>query len=307
MDFDLDPGQQKQLVALDEVIEACGGIDRARQVARTGGHDERLDAELTAAGLLDSAAFLDRVLIAERLAELGVATGFGLRAVVAADDIRLPNGPLAVLDTRRNGPVLDGRRGGPVRYAAVASSVLLLGDETRICEAGEIDIEPMESSFGFGYARVRAAPGAGTPLAVPAEVIRRRRRLALAAEIAGAAAGGIAHTAGYLSTREQFGKPLSTFQALRHRISEAAVSAEAARWMTREAAWSGDEQSALLAASYAAQTAAVLVPELTQMSGARGFTHEFGLHVYTMRLAGLRLELGAPDRIAVELAASRAH
>jgi hypothetical protein len=296
MDFDLSPGQRDQFSTLDEVIDACGGIDRARQLARDGAHDAKLDAKLAASGLLESATLLDRVLIAERLAGLGVATTFGLRAVVTADDeVRLPDGPLAVLDSRRN---------GPVRYGSVATAVVVLdGDRLRICEAGDADIEPVPSSFGFGYARVHAV---GEPSAIPAEVVRHRWRLALAAEIAGTAAGGIAHTAAHLRVHEQFGQSLSTFQALRHRLAEASVSAEATRWMTREAAWSGNERAALMAASYAVGTAAALATELTQMCGARAFTHEFGLHVYTMRLEGLRLELGGPDRIAVELAATHA-
>ncbi|HEX3781291.1 MAG TPA: acyl-CoA dehydrogenase family protein [Pseudonocardiaceae bacterium] len=298
MDFDLSPDQRKQLRVLDEVIDACGGIDRARQIARAGDHDANLDAKLAASGLLDSASFLDRVLIAERLAELGVATTFGLRAVVFANsEVGLPEGPVAVLDARR---------AGPVRYGSLAVAVLVLdGDEARVCEATDVHIEPVPSSFGFGYATV--TPGAGKPLAISAEVTRRRWRLALSAEVAGTAAAGIAHTSAHLRVREQFGRSLSTFQALRHRIADAAVSAEATRWMTREAAWSGDERAALLAASYAARTAATLASELTQICGARAFTQEFGLHVYTMRLEGFRLELGAPDRIAVELAASRAN
>jgi hypothetical protein len=292
MDFDLGPGQCDQLTALDEVIDACGGIDRARQLARDGVHDAKLDAELAAAGLLESATLLDRVLIAERLAELGVATTFGLRAVV---DVGLPEGPLAILDTRRH---------GPARYGGVATAVLVLdGDQVRVCAADDARIEPVPSSFGFGYARVHAV---GEPVAVTAQVIRHRWRLALAAEVAGTAAAGIAHTADHLRVRTQFGQSLSTFQALRHRLAEVSVSAEATRWMVREAAWSGSERAALLAASYAASTAPRLATELTQLCGARAFTREFGLHVYTMRLEGLRLELGAPDRIAVELAATHA-
>jgi hypothetical protein len=38
------------------------------------------------------------------------------------------------------------------------------------------------------------------------------------------------------------------------------------------------------------------------MCGARGFTLEFGLHVATMRLSGIRLELGSPERIAEAVA-----
>lgn len=281
MDFDLTPHQRSQLTALDEIVDTE--------------HPPVLDAKLAASGLA-TGTLLERVLIAERLAERGVASTFGLRAVLTADDLDLPDGPLAIMDVRR---------AGPVRYGNVASAVIVLDDdEARLREAADLRAEPVPSGFGFEYATV--TPGPGRALDVPVDVLRRRWRLVLSAEIAGTAAAGIAHTAAHLRTREQFGQSLSTFQALRHRLADAAVSAEAVRWLTREAAWSGDERAALLAASYATSTAAALATELTQLCGARAFTHEFGLHVYTMRLEGLRLELGAPDRIAVELAATRA-
>jgi alkylation response protein AidB-like acyl-CoA dehydrogenase len=189
-----------------------------------------------------------------------------------------------------------------VRWAAQADCVVVLdGSEARVLEAEQFDVEPVPSSFGFPYARVvarttgRALPaGAGTAL-------RSCWRLALAAEIAGNAAGGLAHVGTHLKSRRQFGEPLAMFQALRHRFAQAAVSAEATRWMVREAAASEDARNVLLAAHYAARTAAALTPELVQLCGARGFAREFGLHVFAMRLDGLRLELGGPDRLSAEL------
>jgi alkylation response protein AidB-like acyl-CoA dehydrogenase len=94
---------------------------------------------------------------------------------------------------------------------------------------------------------------------------------------------------------------LASFQALRHRLADSAVSAEATRWLGREAAYQDDARSVARAAWYASTTAAALVPELLQMCGARGFTHEFGLHLFIMRLNCLRLELGGIDRLGLEL------
>jgi alkylation response protein AidB-like acyl-CoA dehydrogenase len=125
--------------------------------------------------------------------------------------------------------------------------------------------------------------------------------LALIAEISGNANTAIRRTADHLTSRVQFGRPLASFQALRHRLADSAVSAEATRWLGREAAYQDDARSVARAAWYASTTAAALVPELLQMCGARGFTHEFGLHLFIMRLNCLRLELGGIDRLGLEL------
>ena len=294
MDYDFSVPQQRFIAAADHVVDAVGGVERAFAVSAVAGYDRDLDRGLAEAGALDGADLLERVLVAERLAELGVATTYGLRGVVDIDDL-LPPGGLAV--------AVRGRQ-GPVRYAAVADHVVLIdGDDVIAVDDGTKSVTKVRSGFGYPYARIAAEGLDGARLKGLGEAWRSRLTLVTAAEIAGNAAAAIARTAAHMRVREQFGRTLSTFQALRHRLAEAAVSAEATRWMVREAAFTADPRDIDLAASYAAQTAAQLVPELVQMCGARSFTLEFGLHVFTMRLDGLRLELGGPDRLAARVLA----
>jgi hypothetical protein len=294
VDYDFSAPQQRFIAAADRVVDAVGGVERAFAVSAVAGYDRDLDRGLAEAGTLDGADLLERVLVAERLAELGVATTYGLRGVVDIDDF-LPPGGLAV--------AVRGRQ-GPVRYAAVADHVVLIdGDDLIAVNDGTMSVTKVRSGFGYPYARIAAEGLDGARLKGLGEAWRSRLTLVTAAEIAGNAAAAIARTAAHMRGREQFGRTLSTFQALRHRLAEAAVSAEATRWMVREAAFTADPRDIDLAASYAAQTAAQLVPELVQMCGARSFTLEFGLHVFTMRLDGLRLELGGPDRLAARVLA----
>ena len=297
MDYDFSASQQRVIATVDRVIDASGGIERAFALAVAAGYDRELDRALADAGVLDGSDLLERVLVAERLAELGVATTYGMRGVIDVDGL-LPPGGVAV--------AVRGRH-GPVRYASVADHVVLVdGDDLIAVDDGAKSVTRVRSGFGYPYARIAAEELDGTRLTGMGEAWRTRLSLVTAAEIAGNAAAAIARTATHMRVREQFGRTLSTFQALRHRLAEAAVSAEATRWMVREAAFTADPRDIELAASYAAQTAAQLVPELVQMCGARSFTLEFGLHVFTMRLDGLRLELGSPDRLAARvLAASR--
>ena len=294
MDYGFSASQQRVIDIADRVVDAAGGIERAFEVSAVAGYDPGLDRALAGAGVLDGADLLERVLVAERLAELGVATTYGVRGVTDLDGL-LPPGGLAV--------AVRGRR-GPVRYAAVADHVVLIdGDGLIAAGDGTKSVTKVRSGFGYPYAWVAAGELDGTRLAGMGEAWRSRLTLVTAAEIAGNAVAAIARTSAHMRVREQFGRTLSTFQALRHRLAEAAVSAEATRWMVREAAFTAAPRDIDLAASYAAQTAAQLVPELVQMCGARSFTLEFGLHVFTMRLDGLRLELGGPDRLAAQVLA----
>jgi Acyl-CoA dehydrogenase, C-terminal domain len=297
VDYDFSASQQRVIDAVDRVIDAAGGIERAFAVSVAAGYDRELDRALGDAGVLDGADLLERVLVAERLAELGVATTYGMRGVADVDGL-LPRGGLAV--------AVRGRQ-GPVRYAAVADHVALIdGDDLIAVDDGTKSVTKVRSGFGYPYARIAAEELDGARVTGVGEAWRSRLTLVTAAEIAGNAAAAIARTAAHMRVREQFGRTLSTFQALRHRLAEAAVSAEATRWMVRETAYTADPRDIDLAASHAAQTAAQLVPELVQMCGARSFTLEFGLHVFTMRLDGLRLELGGPDRLAAQVLAREA-
>ena len=294
MDYNFSASQQRVIAAADHVVDAAGGIERAFAVSVDTGYDGDLDRALADAAVLGGADLLERILVAERLAELGVATTYGMRGVVDVDGL-LPPGGLAVAARGRH---------GPVRYAAVADRIVLIdGDDLISVNDGARSVTKVRSGFGYPYARIATEGLDGTRLKGLGEAWRSRLTLVTAAEIAGNAAAAIAHTAAHLRVREQFGRTLSTFQALRHRLAEAAVSAEATRWMVREAAFTADHRDIDLAASYAAQTAAQLVPELVQMCGARSFTLEFGLHVFTMRLDGLRLELGGRDRLAARVLA----
>ncbi|MFE5699531.1 acyl-CoA dehydrogenase family protein [Rhodococcus koreensis] len=286
MDFDISENQGLRLATVADIVEAAGG-----PAAET----EQLDQKLEASDVLSDACVLDRFLVAEELARIGTSSTFGLRALLA-DCLPegLPPGSIAVTEAHRR---------GPVRFANSASSIVVLdGDRTRLYESVADSVVPAETSFGFTYAHFRPK-GEGIRLTEGAEdILRARWRLAMVAAIAGNARTAVEKTADHLVSRVQFGRPLSSLQALRHRLAEAAVSAEATRWLGREAAFSEDPRAIRRASWYASDTAATLVPDLMQMCGARSFTLEFGLHLFTMRMNSLRLEFGGIDRLGLELA-----
>ena len=78
-----------------------------------------------------------------------------------------------------------------------------------------------------------------------------------------------------------------------HRLAECHVLVEGSRWLAYEAAWRGAPGPAAAgAAGHALAAAGRVFAETHQLSGAIGFTREHDLHVFSMRLVALRLELG---------------
>ena len=122
--------------------------------------------------------------------------------------------------------------------------------------------------------------------------VRKWLRVALAAETSGLLHAAIASTVEHLTLRKQFGRPLGTFQALRHRMAECAVLAGGVRWLALKAAATADEGDAALAAMHAQESATRVTYDVHQMLAAMGMTLEHPLHLWTYRLKALLSELG---------------
>ncbi|MDO8364661.1 MAG: acyl-CoA dehydrogenase [Actinomycetota bacterium] len=299
MDFTLDQDQQAIVDAVTTIFTKQAGADRARAVGASGHDDALLDA-LAQAGFLDLAGDstigpLGAVLVAELASRHHARANIAVRALV---------GPtLLGDDAPQRLAVTDASRPGPVRFGQHADVVLVLdGDEAHVATVAKAT--PIETPYGCPFAhldttRVRSlGPGSGPELA-------KWWQVALAAEISGALDGAVAHTVEYLRERQQFKKPLGSLQALQHRLAEAFVWAEGARWLARRAAFEATPQAAAAAAAYAAQAAQLVGTDMHQLSGAIGFTTEFDLQLWTSRLHALRVEFGGVT--AHQLATTRAH
>jgi alkylation response protein AidB-like acyl-CoA dehydrogenase len=124
--------------------------------------------------------------------------------------------------------------------------------------------------------------------------------VALAAESVGVARASLELTVSYLKTRHQFGVPIGSFQALRHRCADLAVAVEAATSMAYHAvrvAASGDPELstvAPMAKAYCADVAYAVAAEGIQLHGGIGFTWEHDAHLYLKRAASTRLLCGDP-------------
>ena len=116
-----------------------------------------------------------------------------------------------------------------------------------------------------------------------------RAKVALCAEMIGAAERVLELSVGYAKTREQFGQPIGAFQAIQHKCADMLVALEGAKSATYAAAWAlqQDEPDAPVAAAMAkaftSDAFAKIAGEGIQIHGGLGFTWEQDLHLYYKR------------------------
>ena len=135
--------------------------------------------------------------------------------------------------------------------------------------------------------------------------VRARWRVALAIELVGSMSGALDLTVAHVSARRQFGRPIGSFQAVQHGLAKCAVAIEGARWLAYEAAWSGEWTLAATALAAALRAADRVRRDTHQFTGALGFTTEYDLHLWTMRLPALTIEAGTIGSPAITAAMSR--
>lgn len=122
---------------------------------------------------------------------------------------------------------------------------------------------------------------------------------ALSADLVGLMDAALEAAVSHVSSREQFGVPVGTFQAVQHLASEAKVSAEAAHGLACYAGWAIDAldlEQALLAArtakAYCSERAREVIEASMQLHGGVAFTWEYNVHVLARRALLSRQTLG---------------
>jgi alkylation response protein AidB-like acyl-CoA dehydrogenase len=137
-----------------------------------------------------------------------------------------------------------------------------------------------------------------------------RARAALACEAVGIAQRVLELGVEHASSRQQFGKPIGTYQAVSHALADTFVEAELARSLAYWAAWcvaEEDEQAATAAAAakaFASEAAVAACERSIQVHGGTGFTWEHVLHRYYRRALWIERFAGTPGELRAEVAAS---
>jgi alkylation response protein AidB-like acyl-CoA dehydrogenase len=135
-----------------------------------------------------------------------------------------------------------------------------------------------------------------------------------AAEAAGVADWALRTAVEYAKVREQFGKPIGSFQAVKHLCAEMlcrAESAAAAAWDAAQTAADADQHplAAAVAVAIALDAAVDNAKDCIQILGGTGYTWEHDAHLYLRRAVALRQWVGGTDRWrqrALELTAAGA-
>ncbi|MEU1491648.1 acyl-CoA dehydrogenase family protein [Streptomyces sp. NPDC005776] len=141
------------------------------------------------------------------------------------------------------------------------------------------------------------------------EHVRDLACTALAAEQVGAAERCLELTVAYARTRVQFGRPIGSFQAVKHRLADAYVLVESARSAALGAAFAADEdpgalpRAAAVAKSVCSEAFSAVAGEMIQLHGGIGITWEHDAHRYFKRAHGAGELFGPPSHHRARLAA----
>jgi alkylation response protein AidB-like acyl-CoA dehydrogenase len=217
-----------------------------------------------------------------------LATGQAVGCVAWSAD------PGQVTDATEDGRCLLTARPEPTVYASVSDvAVVVAGDavyEVPLPAENRPSPEPaMDRTRSLAWLRFDRAPARKIGGAETADRVVDRAITALSAEMLGASTRVLDMSVEYAKDRVQFGKPIGSFQAVKHRLADALVDVEAMRSNVYYAAWSlaSEDPDGSLSASAAkawcsAASRRVMASGL-QVHGGIGFTWEHDLHLYLKR------------------------
>jgi alkylation response protein AidB-like acyl-CoA dehydrogenase len=175
---------------------------------------------------------------------------------------------------------------GGVAVAAVTATPQPVLDETRRLATVAADVSEVLQFDGNPEAAVRR--------------LRDRAAVAIACDSLGLSEAMLSATVGYAKVRQQFGRPIGSFQAVKHACADMLVSISVSRQLVSAAVQAivDDRQDADVAAamakSYVCSAAVDVAGKAMQLHGGIGYTWESGIHVYLKRAALNRSLFGSP-------------
>lgn len=128
-----------------------------------------------------------------------------------------------------------------------------------------------------------------------------RASVLVAAEQVGAAERTLELAVEYAKIREQFGRPIGSFQAIKHKCADMFVQVEAARSAALYGLHTADENpddlpmAASMAKAFCSEAFTFVATENIQVFGGVGFTWEHPAHLYFKRAKSMELLLGSPS------------
>jgi alkylation response protein AidB-like acyl-CoA dehydrogenase len=249
---------------------------------------------------------LDLVLVLEEYGRAAIPDAVAVEAAVAVPLLAAAGGELAdtwlprVATGYANIAAVLG--GGGYSVDADIADLLIVQSSGRVVaiEKGGVNLIRQPSIDGARRLFSVSADG-GIPLNVDAgdlEMARDRAVFAAAAALLGLSERMLEMAVTHAKSREQFGQPIGSFQAVKHRLAQAKTAIELARPVVYAAAWSlassqPDRSVAVtLAKLFSNRAANSAARESLQVHGAIGFAAEHDLHLYLKRAKALELFAG---------------
>jgi alkylation response protein AidB-like acyl-CoA dehydrogenase len=311
VDFTLTPDQLELRAGVRKLCAGRLPISRVRAMEATGGIEPAAWQELEAAGVfnlrhadgLDLGA-VEAAVVFEELGR-GLIPGPLVGTLLAYG---LARGPVAVLSS-------VGEKGDAVvEYAEVSETLLVLSDDgvslVALSDLASVrPLPPIDPLTPVGVVAQPLPAGRTVGDRALADRLRAEGTVLTAALLVGLASAVTDLTVSYVRQREQFGRPVGSFQAIKHLMADMVVRSELARSAVYSAAVHLDDESlgdadrAVAAAKVMAGTAAVRNGEAAvQAHGGMGFTWEVDAHLYLRRAWALDQAFGSRDEHAVAMA-----
>lgn len=315
MDFDLSPDQAALRDAAADLLDGEASPTRVAEAAEAGGFDRRLWDAMVAQGWLG-------VMVSEQEGGLGLGT---IEAAVLLEQSGSHLAPVPLLQqllalrelagtswtdgllsgerfataTRR--PLQRGRDGSvsgttePAIYGSLAELLLAPTEdgELVVVDLSTVDRSPepaMDRTRQLSRLQLDDVPA--TTIGGHAEVNAHLDLGATfhAAELLGSAQAVMELAVDYAKVREQFGRPIGSFQAVKHRCADMLVDVEGMRSAAYYAAWAvgaADPEASVAAATakiWCSDAGQRVAESALQVHGGIGFTWESAVHLYLKRI-----------------------
>ncbi|OBK94630.1 acyl-CoA dehydrogenase [Mycobacterium asiaticum] len=209
-------------------------------------------------------------------------------------------------DVRFDGQVASGTVAW-VLGAAAGGVLLVPAEENWLLvdtSAEGVELEPLQAAdFSRPLARVALTSVPATVVEVSDQRVRDLAATLLAAEAAGITRYSLETAVAYAKVREQFGKPIGSFQAIKHLCAEMLCRAEQAEVAAADGARAASDPdpqqfaiAAALAASVGITAAKANAKDCIQVLGGIGCTWEHDAHLYLRRAHSIGRFLGGSER-----------
>jgi alkylation response protein AidB-like acyl-CoA dehydrogenase len=233
---------------------------------------------------------LDVVLLAEETGRVALPEPFVEHALVGAPLLATAEAAAGVTTVTAGDPL--------VPYADTSAMLVQLGRESFVAGREDVTLEPHRS---VDHSRRLFGVEAAAPVRLEATEVSTaywRGNLGFSAQLVGLGNHLLDTTTDYVVARHQFGAPIGSFQAIKHKLADVRIALEFAAPLVYRSAYSlatrdpGARTHVAMAKAAAADAATLAARHALQCHGALGYSFEYDLHLWIKRVWALSATWG---------------